>query len=33
MPVRAPIGAPAREVLAARRAAVDDVPFVPGQPG
>lgn len=33
MPVRVPIGAPARAVLAARRAAPDDVPFVPGQPG
>jgi hypothetical protein len=33
MPVRVPIGAPARAVLAARRAVPDDVPFVPGQPG
>lgn len=33
MPLRVPIGAPARAVLAARRAAADDVPFVPGQRG
>ena len=33
MPVRVPIGAPARAVLAARRAVPGDVPFVPGQPG
>lgn len=33
MPVRVRIGAPARAVLAARRAVPDDVPFVPGQPG
>jgi hypothetical protein len=33
MTVRGPIGAPARAVLAARRAVPDDVPLVPGQPG
>ncbi len=33
MPVRVPIGAPARAVLAARRAVPGCVPFVPGQPG
>ena len=33
MPVRVPIGVPARAVLAARRAVPDDVPFVPAQPG
>ena len=29
LPLRIPIGDPARAVLAARRAAPDDVPFVP----
>jgi NAD(P)-dependent dehydrogenase (short-subunit alcohol dehydrogenase family) len=32
LPLRVPIGAAARALLAARRAAPDDVPFVPGQP-
>ncbi|HEX6519399.1 MAG TPA: SDR family oxidoreductase [Streptosporangiaceae bacterium] len=32
LPLRVPIGDPARAVLAARRAAPDDVPFIPGQP-
>lgn len=30
LPLRVPIGDPARELLAARKAARDDVPFVPG---
>jgi hypothetical protein len=32
MPLRVPIGEAARALLAARRAAPDDAPFVPGQP-
>jgi NAD(P)-dependent dehydrogenase (short-subunit alcohol dehydrogenase family) len=32
LPLRVPIGDPARAILAARRAAPDDVPFVLGQP-
>jgi NAD(P)-dependent dehydrogenase (short-subunit alcohol dehydrogenase family) len=31
LPLRIPLGAPARAILAARRAAPDTVPFVPGQ--
>jgi NAD(P)-dependent dehydrogenase (short-subunit alcohol dehydrogenase family) len=31
LPLRVPIGDPARAILAARRAAPDDVPFIPGQ--
>jgi NADP-dependent 3-hydroxy acid dehydrogenase YdfG len=31
LPLRIPLGAPARAILAARRAALDTVPFVPGQ--
>jgi hypothetical protein len=30
LPLRVPLGAPARAILAARRAAPDTVPFVPG---
>ena len=30
LPLRIPIGRPAAEVLAARRAAPDDRPFIPG---
>jgi hypothetical protein len=32
LPLRIPLGDTARAVLAARRAAPDTVPFVPGQP-
>lgn len=32
LPLRIPIGAPAQAILAARRAAPDTVPFIPGQP-
>jgi hypothetical protein len=32
LPLRVPIGDPARALLAARRAAPDDVPFLYGQP-
>lgn len=32
LPLRIPIGDPARAILAARREASDSVPFVPGQP-
>ena len=31
LPLRIPVGGPARALLAARRAAPDDVPFVPGR--
>jgi hypothetical protein len=30
LPLRIPIGRPAAEILAARRAAADDRPFIPG---
>jgi len=32
LPLRVPVGDAARAILAARRAAPDDVPFIPGQP-